>query len=142
MLYGFTVKNNDACFVIDYRQKADKKEKEGKEKEEKEITILSISLYAKDGATYSSIYAPIDLLKEMFKLHNEDPDDHENIHIKMGELMGVSSETTKSSTRHFHWVCKPALSVDDFGGFLLQIKATLGQDVLKAVCKAAVNSFK
>jgi hypothetical protein len=128
MLYGFTIE--DACFVIEYQEEA------------KEITILSINLFANNTAKYSSISSEIHLFEGNYKLKNADPADHENIHIKMGELMGVDPEKTKTFSTHFHWVCKSALNVDLFCGLFFNIKDTIGIKVVKSIVAAAQNNFK
>jgi hypothetical protein len=105
MIYGFKVEGKEACFVIELSDKGEK-------------NVLSISLYGKDVATYGDFYAVIKPLEEKVGLKNKDPQSHESIHKKMGELMGCDPDSTKTHSTHFHWVCAEPLDMDGLGGFL------------------------
>jgi hypothetical protein len=104
MIYGFKVEGREACFVIDVSNGEEKK-------------VLSISLYAKDAATYDDFYGVIKSIETELKLGNKEPDGHEFIHKKMGELMQCDPDSTKTHTTHFHWVCEKPMDMDGLGGF-------------------------
>jgi hypothetical protein len=104
MIYGFKVEGKEACFVIELSDTAEKK-------------ALSINLYAKDEATYSEFYGVIKPLETEIGLENKDPDGHELIHTKMGEIMACDPDSTKTFTTHFHWVCAKPMDMDALGGF-------------------------
>jgi hypothetical protein len=105
MVYGFKVEGREACFVIELSDKAEK-------------NALSISLYARTKETYDDFVGVIQPLEEGIGLQNKDPQSHESIHEKMGEIMQCDPDSTKTHTTHFHWVCAKPLDADALGGFL------------------------